>query len=81
MTIGLEVFNRDTDREALRAFYDAMGGARWKQNMGWKENAEDLSAWFNVSVNASGRVIAVVVTDNNLNGARETFFSSPFMAV
>lgn len=73
ITIGSEVFNRDTDRKALRAFYDATGGARWKQNRGWKENVDDLSAWFNVSVNASGRVTAVIVTDNNLNGACRAF--------
>jgi len=49
-----------------------MGGAGWNTKNGWKDNSDDLSTWFGVSVKpSSGRVFALIMRNNNLNGAQK----------
>ena len=61
-----------TDRAALMALYNSTDGANWTTNTNWG-SAEPLSAWYQVSVNADGRVTTLGPTipicgGNNLVG-------------
>ncbi|CAM9966555.1 unnamed protein product, partial [Ectocarpus sp. 13 AM-2016] len=54
-----------TDRDALVALYNATGGARWGSNTNWKTTAP-LSEWYGVIVNDQGRVVELLLVNNNL---------------
>lgn len=70
------MYNQETDRRALLALFNATAGAGWRNNKGWVENSDDIQTWFGVSVNDSGRVNAVLLPRNDLNGARNMWFKS-----
>ena len=50
--------------DALRAFYDAMGGDSWTDNTGWGTSS---AAYFGVTI-SSGTVTAISLPGNNLDG-------------
>ena len=56
-----------TDRAALVAFYNAMDGDNWKNNINWLSEAP-LGEWHGVGTNSNGRVFNVRLTDNGLIG-------------
>ena len=56
------------DRAALIAFYNATGGDNWKNKTNWLTDAP-LDEWHGVEVDAFGRVIAIDLIDNGLQGA------------
>ena len=57
----------ETDRAALEAVYEALGGENWFRNDNWLSN-EPLSRWFGVTTE-DGRVVALRLSDrNNLTG-------------
>ncbi|CAM9381152.1 unnamed protein product [Ectocarpus sp. 12 AP-2014] len=56
-----------TDREALVALYNATGGPNWKQDGNWNTDA-DLSQWHGIKTNDQGRVVALSLNSNNLQG-------------
>ena len=56
-----------SDRAALVALYRSTGGTRWKQNRNWDTDA-GLSQWHGVQVNHEGRVVHLLLEDNNLQG-------------
>ena len=56
------------DRAALVALYDATDGANWgRGNSGWLTSAP-ISQWFGVTTDAEGRVSALHLQSNLLNG-------------
>ena len=55
------------DRRVLEALYDATGGAGWTDSRYWKTEAA-LREWHGVELDATGRVAALRLGDNNLNG-------------
>lgn len=55
------------DREALEALYAAAGGADWTLGGNWKTELP-LESWHGVTVDGSGRVIALQLVDNGLVG-------------
>ena len=55
------------DRLVLAALYNATGGADWTESRNWKTE-EALGEWDGVAVNAEGRVTALRLSDNNLQG-------------
>ena len=58
----------ETDREALVALYNATNGENWrKNNDNWLSDAP-LGEWYGVTTNGDGRVIALVLDDNELSG-------------
>ena len=57
----------DPDREALTAFYHAMGGDNWTNNNGWLSQGA-LRHWHGVSTDADGRVVMLSLLDSNLAG-------------
>ncbi|MCY4600682.1 MAG: hypothetical protein OXF27_12290 [Acidobacteria bacterium] len=59
------------DRAALVALYDATDGANWTNNTNWKTSAP-LPEWYGVQTNPSGRVTALDLRDNALNGSLPT---------
>ena len=71
----METYNLETDRRALLAVYNATGGAGWTHKNGWEDNSDDLSVWYGVSVK-SGRVCAVIMGANKLNGELRASFAS-----
>ena len=73
------MYNQETDRRALIALFNATSGAGWRNNKGWMEKSDDIQTWFGVMVNDSGRVNAVLLRSNELNGAREICFNSFIM--
>ncbi len=57
----------ESDREVLEAFYHATGGPDWSLSTNWLSDAP-LSEWYGVYTNEEGRVEALVLQSNNLNG-------------
>ena len=56
-----------TDKAALVALYNAADGANWTTNTNWTSE-EPLSSWFGVTTNSAGRVTALVLNGNGLEG-------------
>ena len=51
----------------LQALYAVTEGEQWKRKRGWM-SAAHLSEWEGVTINSSGRVIRLDLSDNNLCG-------------
>ena len=66
-----KVYDHHTDRKALRSLFLATSGHTWTTKHGWEEDSDDLKSWHGVFLNASGRVNAVKLMKNNLQGAQE----------
>ncbi len=60
-------FCNDSDRAVLDALYESAGGEGWTHSGGWGGNGP-LGEWYGVSVDALGRVTALDLTDNGLEG-------------
>jgi len=58
----------DRQPAILEAFYEATGGADWKNNDNWLTDAP-LNTWYGVEVNDRGRVTALRLDGNSLEGA------------
>ena len=56
-----------TDREILEIFYNATNGANWTTNRNWLSN-RPIEEWWGVTTDASGRVIELILADDNLDG-------------
>ena len=56
-----------TDKAALTALYNATDGANWTTNTNWSSD-EPLSSWHGVTTNSDGRVTALALNDNGLDG-------------
>ena len=56
-----------TDKAALVALYNAADGANWTTNANWTSE-EPLSSWHGVTTNSAGRVTALVLNGNGLEG-------------
>eukprot|EP00752_Nemacystus_decipiens_P017613 g15785.t1 len=59
--------NASTEREILIALFRSAGGETWYRNDNWDTDAE-LSTWHGVKVNDRGRVVALLLAENNLQG-------------
>ena len=55
------------DRAALVALYEATGGSDWTDRTNWTTD-EPLDVWFGVSTDATGRVAALALPENELAG-------------
>ena len=55
-------------RSALEALYEATGGPNWLNNDNWLTDAP-LGEWFGVETDASGRVVWLDLSFNNLTGS------------
>lgn len=64
---GVAETSAETDKQALIAFYEAAGGADWKDNTNWLTDAP-LSEWYGVTTGADGRVVALDLSDNGVAG-------------
>ena len=60
-----------TDKAALVALYNATDGTNWTTNTNWT-STEALSSWHGVTTNSDGRVTAVALNDNGLDGTLPT---------
>ena len=60
-----------TDKAALVALYTATDGANWTTNTKWSSE-EPLSSWHGVTTNSNGRVTALALNDNGLDGTLPT---------
>ena len=56
-----------TDKAALVALYNATDGANWTTNTNWTSDMA-LSSWHGVTTNSDGRVTALALKDNGLDG-------------
>ena len=56
------------EREALIALYNATDGPHWKNNTNWCSD-KPLWEWYNVHIDETGRVFALFLGHNGLNGA------------
>ncbi len=56
-----------TDKAALVALYNATDGANWTVNTKWTSE-ETLSSWHGVTTDSDGRVTALALNDNGLDG-------------
>ena len=68
---GLEIFEgafcNDSDRAGLQALYEAAAGSGWTDSTGWKSDGA-LGEWYGVSVDSLGRVTALDLSHNGLEG-------------
>ena len=64
---GAAETSAETDRQALIAFYEAAGGADWKDNTNWLSDAP-LAEWHGVTTGEDGRVVGLHLKKNNLAG-------------
>lgn len=55
------------ERGALKEIYEALGGPNWRVNDGWGTDA-DLGEWHGVTTDGQGRVVAIVLQSNGLEG-------------
>ncbi len=55
------------DRDVLVALYNATGGANWTKKDKWLSN-DPLGDWHGVTTDSTGRVIKLLLNDNQLNG-------------
>ena len=60
-----------TDKAALVALYNATDGANWTPNTNWTSD-EALSSWHGVTTNSDGRVTALALNGNGLDGTLPT---------
>ena len=56
------------DRATLTAFYNSTRGDSWHDNTNWNTN-QPLRTWYGVSVDSSGRVQGLSLSENQLRGA------------
>ncbi|CAN0347661.1 unnamed protein product, partial [Ectocarpus fasciculatus] len=56
-----------TDRAALLALFRSTRGSGWKNSNNWNTTAP-LSEWYGVHVDGEGRVVMLLLDDNNLQG-------------
>ena len=57
----------DSDRAALVALYNATNGSNWTNNTNWLSELP-LGDWHGVTLDSEGRVIQLVLDENNLQG-------------
>lgn len=70
----------EKEREALVAFYNAMGGDNWINNTNWCSE-EKVESWYGVSVNQWGHVTDIYLGGNGLSGTLGNELSSlPFLS-
>lgn len=55
------------ERGALGKIYEALGGPNWRNNGGWGTDA-DLGEWYGVTADDQGRVVAIILQSNRLEG-------------
>ena len=60
-----------TDKAALTVLYNATDGANWTPNTNWTSQ-EPLSSWHGVTTDSAGRVTALRLVGNGLNGTLPT---------
>ncbi len=63
----LDSLRLPTCREALRAFYFALGGSQWERDDNWRSDTP-LSQWFGITTDNDGRVTAINLPRNQLAG-------------
>ena len=57
----------DSDRAVLKAFFEIAGGSGWTNSDRWRGDGP-LEEWYGVSVDSQGRVTALDLSDNGLEG-------------
>ena len=60
-------FCNDSDRAVLEALYQLLGGPGWTNSGGWRDD-DVLGEWYGVSVDSLGRVTALDLSGNGLEG-------------
>ena len=60
-------FCNDSDRSALEAFFKIAGGSGWTNSDGWGGDGP-LEEWYGISVDSRGRVTALDLSGNGLEG-------------
>ena len=65
--VRAEDFCNATDFVVLESLYSMTGGTGWTESSGWLEGAA-LEAWYGISADSLGRVVALDLTDNGLSG-------------
>ncbi len=57
-----------SDRDVLVTLYEATDGDNWLENRNWLSN-RPIGDWYGVSVDDSGRVIGLYLSENEMSGA------------
>ena len=63
----LAAFAASGDRAALMALHESTDGENWKDDTNWGTD-EDLSEWHGVWTDGDGRVVDLILLDNDLSG-------------
>lgn len=66
----------DGDHDALVALYNATGGPDWTRNDDWLSD-KPLRDWYGITSDSAGRVIAVGLSDNGLEGVLPAALGRP----
>ena len=67
LVLSNQVASSNQDRDVLEAFYAATNENGWTNYKNW-ESSKPLGEWHGVTTNADGRVIRLVLLNNNLAG-------------
>ena len=57
------------DQDVLVALYSATGGPSWSHRDGWLDDGIPLGQWYGVETDRDGRVVSLVLDENQLAGA------------
>lgn len=64
---GFTLPENSEDRNALLSFYEATGGANWKNRMNWCTD-KPLNLWYGVTCDENGNVTQIDLGNNGLSG-------------
>ena len=70
----------ECDRRVLQALYEVTGGEQWRRKRGFM-SAAPLNQWEGVTINSSGRVTRLNLSDNNLCGIISLMLLQPVMMI
>ena len=67
-SVEVEVVFALSDRQVLDTLYRVMGGENWTDTTNWLSD-EELSEWYGVETNETGKVVGLSLGGNNLAGS------------
>lgn len=59
----------ESELDVLMDIFRFTNGKKWKNKRNWGDRSKPLSSWFGVTMNKSGHVIKLILSQNNLYGA------------
>ncbi|MFZ1422611.1 MAG: hypothetical protein WAS55_02210 [Saprospiraceae bacterium] len=68
-TISIKVCDRESDSLELVSLYNSTGGSNWNNKTNWLTPGIPISSWYGITLNQSGCIQSIDLSDNKLSGA------------